>query len=192
MAEDTEESNEMLIENKSTFQNSNARKGFLEKHYQDIKWSISVYHLLFALWGSYVFLRGILPAINNLIYTIPLLFFIITSIVGSYRLLKSKSNPYNYLIAAQIPQVIIMELNGLLYFLLIGQWIILRIGGGRLWGIDLGIFNAKYSFLLANHNQSGFTFGVNILPLIIIFILLKMEEVEDKINSNKIKHINTL
>ena len=185
MEENIENSSEMQIKNESTFQNSNAKKGFLEKHYQELKWSISVYHLFFALWASYIFLKGVIPAINNLIFTIPLLFFIITSVVGSYRLLKDKSNPYNYLIAAQIPQVIILELNGFLYLLLIGQWIILRIGGGQLWGINFGIFDAKYYFLFSNPNQSGFMFGINILPIVIIFILLKMEETEEKIDSNK-------
>jgi hypothetical protein len=179
------------IENESSYQNSNARKGYVERHYEPLKWAISFYHFFFALWATFIFLKSILPAINLLALAIPLIFFIVTSTVGSYRLLKDKKNAYNYLIAAQIPQVIILQLNGFAYFLLIGQWIILRIGGGQLFGVNFGLLDAKYTILFGNAKEIGFLFGINILPIILIFILLKMEEIEEEIKRkiNKIKTV---
>ncbi len=175
-----QELNEINKNNELLFQNSNARKGFVERHYEPLKWTISVYHVFFALWAAFLFLKSILPAINMLVFAIPLIFFIATSAIGSYRLLKNKTNAYNYLIAAQIPQVIILQLNGFVYFLLIGQWIILRIGGGQLFGINFGLLDAKYSLLFGNAKEIGFLFGINILPIILILILLKMEEIEEE------------
>ena len=192
MEEDIRKTDEMRIENQSLFQNSKVRSGFFERHFEGLKWSITVYHLFFALWATYIFLTGVLPAINNLIFFIPLLLFVATSIAGSYRLLKNKSNSYNYLIAAQLPQTIILQLNGFIYFLLIGQWIILRIGGGQLLGFNLGFLDAKYTFLFASANQVGFLFGINILPIILIIILLKMEEIEENINSNQTNNTKTV
>ena len=185
MDDDNIDVNDIQFKTESTFENSNIRKGFVTKHYEPLKWTISIYHLFFALWATVSFLKSILPAINMLIFTIPVIFFIVTSTIGSYRLLKNKSNAYNYLIAAQIPQVIILELNGFVYFLLIGQWIILRIGGGQFLGITFGLLDAKYSLMFGNAHESGFLFGINILPIILIFILLKMEEIEEEIKRKK-------
>jgi len=180
--------NELEIDSESLFQNSNARKGFVEKHYESLKWTISVYHFFFALWATFVFLKSILPAINLLALALPLIIFILASVIGSYRLLKNKKNAYNYLIAAQIPQVIILQLNGFVYFLLIGQWIILRIGGGQLFGFDFGLLDAKYTILFGSADQISFLFGINILPIILILILLKMEEIEEE-KKNKLKQL---
>ena len=192
MEENISDTSTVQIENESTFENSIARKGFVTKHYEHLRWTISVYHLFFALWATFIFLKSILPAINMLVFAIPLIFFIVSSTVGSYRLLKNKPNAYNYLIAAQIPQVIILQFNGFIYFLLIGQWIILRIGGGQLFGITFGLLDAKYSLLFGNANEIGFLFGVNILPIILILILLKMEEIEEEIKNRKTNNIETV
>ena len=175
------------ISNNSSFENTNGRKGFVERHYYHLKWSISLYHLFFALWATLIFLQSVLPAINKLIFAIPLIAFTVCSITGSYQLLKNKPNAYNYLIAAQVPQVIILQFNGMVYFLLIGQWIILKISGFFNIGFFFGIFDAKYTFLFGNANDIGFLFGINILPIILIFILLKMEEIEERMS----KSINT-
>jgi hypothetical protein len=181
--------NELEIDSESSFQNSNARKGFIEKHYEPLKWTITIYHLFFALWAAFLFLKSILPSINMLAFAIPLIFFIVASSIGGYRLLKNKTNSYNYLIAAQIPQVIILQLNGFVYFLLIGQWTILRIGEGQFIGIDFGLLDAKYSLLFGSAKEIGFLFGINILPIILIFILLKMEEIEEE-KINRLNQIN--
>ena len=159
-------------------------KKFKIKYYHNLKWAISVYHLFFALWATFFLLKTVLPAINLLLFSIPLIFFIVTSSIGSYKLLKNKSNPYNYLIAAQIPQVIILQLNGFSYFLLLGQWLIIRIGGGELIGISLGLLDAKYSFLFDSAKELGFLFGVNIYAIILIFILLNLEEIAEEIEKN--------
>jgi hypothetical protein len=149
---------ELHIDSESSFQNSNARKGFIEKHYEPLKWTISVYHFFFALWATFIFLKSILPAINLLALAIPLIIFILASAIGSYRLLMNKKNAYNFLIAAQIPQVIILQLNGFVYYLLIGQRIILRIGAGQLLGFDFGLLDAKYTILFGSPEQIGFLF----------------------------------
>lgn len=174
--------------NESSFENINRGRGFVEKYYDHLKWSISFYHLFFALWGTLFFLQSVLPAISKLIYTIPLLAFIIASIVGGYRLLMNKPNAYNYLIAAQVPQVIVLQFNGMIYFLLIGQWIIFKISGFFHIGLFFGLFDAKYAFLFGNPEEISFLLGINILPIILIFILLKMEEVkENRISEDKEK-----
>jgi len=155
------------------------KKGFVEKKLESLKWFISVYHIFFAIWAIYNLLKVILPSISNLIYTIPLIIFIVSCVIGSLSLLKGRSNAYNILIIVQILQVIVLQLNGFVYFLLIGQWVIFRIGSPQLFGIDFGILNAKYAFTFISAKED-FLFGINIIPIILIFILLKLWEIEDK------------
>ena len=163
----------------STEENTNTKQSFVEKYFEHLKWTMIIYHIFFALWATFLFLQAILPAINKLVFALPLIFFIITSISGSILLFKRKNNAYNYLIAAQIPQTIVLQLNGFIYYLLVGQWIILRLGGNTLLGIDFGLLDAKYMFLFGNANEINFLFGINILPIIVIAILLKMESIEE-------------
>jgi hypothetical protein len=163
----------------NTAEITNANQSFVEKYFEHLKWTMVIYHIFFALWATFLFLQAILPSINKLVFALPLIFFIITSISGSIRLFKGKDNAYNYLIAAQIPQTIVLQLNGFIYYLLVGQWIILRLGGNTLLGIDFGLLDAKYMFLFGNANEINFLFGINILPVIVIAILLKMERIEE-------------
>ena len=163
----------------STEENTNTKQSFVEKYFEHLKWTMIIYHIFFALWATFLFLQAILPAINKLVFALPLIFFIITSISGSILLFKRKNNAYNYLIAAQMPQTIVLQLNGFIYYLLVGQWIILRLGGNTLLGIDFGLLDAKYMFLFGNANEINFLFGINILPIIVIAILLKMESIEE-------------
>jgi hypothetical protein len=154
-------------------------KRFVEKNYDSLKWGISIYHLFFSLWATYKLFQILLQVPNDVLYTIPVIIFIVTSTLGGILLLKGKSNAYNYLIAAQIPQVIVFQLNTFVYFLLIGQWIILRVGGPGFFGINFGILEVKYACTFLQVKQN-FLIGINLVPLILIFILLKMEEMEQE------------
>ena len=120
-------------------QSTKIKKGFVEKKFGPLKWTISVYHIFFAIWASYYLLRILLLDISNLIYAVPAIVFIAASFTGAVQLLQNKTSAYNYLIVAQIPQAVVLHLKSLLYFLLIGQWIVLRIGWPRPIGIDFGI-----------------------------------------------------
>ena len=57
---------------KTDTQTIKLKKGFVEKNYESLKWSIGVYHIFFALWATYTLLQAVLPAINNLIFAIPI------------------------------------------------------------------------------------------------------------------------
>jgi len=66
----------------SVSQNINFKKGFVKKYFEHLKWTIGVYHIFFAIWATFILFQALLPAINNLIFSIPIIVFIVTSAVS--------------------------------------------------------------------------------------------------------------
>ena len=165
-------------------ENENNELGFVEKYFEHLKWTIGIYHIFFASWAAFLFFRLIQSDIKNLLYTLPLILLLVTSITGSILLFSHKKNSYNFLIAAQIPQIVILQLNGFVYYLLIGQWILIKLSGIISFSIEVGLWDIKYAFVWGNANNTNFLLGINLLPIILINILLKMEKIEKTSSSS--------
>lgn len=155
--------------------------GFVAKNYLNLKSFIAGYHIVFGVWSAILFLQIFIASPLNSVFAIPLIFFIVTSITGGIKLFKNKKGGVNYLIAAQFPQVILLQLNGFLYQFLCGQWIMINfvIDDIVRFGVNFGFLNTAYH-LQFQTNLPVDGVGINLVPIILLVILLRMEELGSK------------
>jgi hypothetical protein len=149
------------------------KRNYFDKNYVKIKWSFGVYHIVFGIWSIVILFQIIFNNLLSIIFAIPLITYIVCSILGGYRLIKNDKRSINLLLVAQIPQILLLQINGFFYSLISGQWIIFTILKKDIvkFGFNFGVLRSSYNFIF-NSTFEGNGFGINIVPIIAILILL--------------------
>jgi len=159
----------------------NEGQGFVAKNYFSLRSFIAYYHIIFGVWSFLVLMQILLVSPLSIIISLPLAFFIATSIIGGIKLLNNKKGGVNYLIVAQLPHLILFQLNDFLYQFYCGQWIMLNIVIDEIvrFGFNFGFLSVTY-IVTFNSNLPANAVGINIVAIILIVILLRMEELGSK------------
>jgi len=154
----------------------NEKKGFFNKYYKEIKWGLRTYYILFSCWAFYLIIQILIRSIGNIWYAIPLIIFVLTSSLGGYKIFSNPKHGVNLLIIAQIPQVLVLQLNGFVYSLFVGQWFVIGLNGFTKVISFAGLFDVQFQLLFLKNKLPESIVGINLVPIIIILILLKIEE----------------
>ncbi len=159
----------------------NQEQNFVKKNYFSLRSFISFYHIILGGWSILLLIQIVIPTPLSVLLTLPLIFYIVASILGGVRLLKNLPGGVNLLIVAQIPTLLILQFNGFLYQFYSGQWIMLNIIIDETvkFAFNIGILNVNY-FVSFNSNLPVNGVGINLVSIILISILLKMEDLGSK------------
>ena len=173
---DVEEANYVVIDE---IRETDIKRNYFDRNYEKIKWSFGIYHIVFGVWAVILFLNIFLSNIFSIFFLIPLIIYIVCSILGGYRLIKDDKRSINLLLVAQLPQILMLQLNGFYYSLIAGQWFTLTILKNETinFGFNLGVLSSTYNFIIKSElAENGI--GINFVPIIAILIILKIEEID--------------
>ncbi len=152
---------------------------FLLKNNKALKQWIGIYSIFFSFWAFYLLFKTIIRDINSIWFSIPLIIFIITSISGGYKIIINQQKGINLLIIAQIPQILVLQLNGFVYSMFIGQWIVIGLNGIIKIVFFASLLDIQYQMYFLDYNSPTFLVAINLVPIIIIIILLKTERLNE-------------
>ena len=171
-----EEANYVVIDE---IKEADIKRNYFDKNYEKIKWSFGIYHIVFGVWAVILFLNIFLSNIFSIFFLFPLIIYIVCSILGGYRLIKDDKRSINLLLVAQLPQILMLQLNGFFYSLIAGQWFTLTILKNETinFGFNLGVLSSTYNFIIKSELE-GNGIGINFVPIIAILIILKIEEID--------------